>query len=209
MTVGNLLFLLTVLIFLGAMLFVLYALLKHQVHRARNVSLIALLWIAGYLIALLGVSLLTPQVILHPHQEHCFDDMCFSVVSASTRKTLGSPPSQFTTQGTYYLITVQLRNAGRGRAQKPFSPSFVLVDRQGNNYEVVSKAEGIIGQNPVWDQQLPAGTTATKVYVFDLPQTARVRGLIISEGGSGFPLVLVLGDENSWLHQKTLMQLPS
>ncbi|HZR43860.1 MAG TPA: DUF4352 domain-containing protein [Ktedonobacteraceae bacterium] len=209
MTVGDLLFLLTVLIFLGSVFFVLYALLKHQVHLARNVSLIALLWIAGYLIAVLGVSLFTPQAVLRPHQEHCFDDMCFSVVSAVTRKTLGSPPSQFTTQGDYYLITVQLRNAGRGRAQKPSSTSFVLVDEQGNNYEVVSKAEGSIGQNPAWDRQLPAGTTATKVYVFDVPQTAKIRGLIVSEGGGGFPLVLVLGDENSWLHQKTLMLLPS
>jgi hypothetical protein len=209
MTVGDLLFLLTVLIFLGTMLFVLFALLTRQVRRARKISLTALLWMAGYLIALLGVSLLTPQTVLRPHQEHCFDDMCFSVVSASTRKTLGSSPSQFTTQGSYYLITVQLRNAGRGRAQKPSSPSFVLVDQQGNSYEVVSKAEEIIGQNPVWDRPLPAGTAATKIYVFDVPQTAKVRGLIISEGGSGFPLVLVLGDENSLFHQKTLMQLPS
>ncbi len=209
MTIGDLLFLLTVLIFLGTVLFVLYALLKHQVRRARNVFLIALLWMAGYLIALLGVSLLTPQALLRPHQEHCFDDMCFSVVSASMRKTLGSSTAQFTAHGNYYLITVQLHNAGKGRPQKPSSPSFVLVDQQGNSYEVVSKAEEIIGQNPVWDRQLPAGTEATKVYVFDIPQTAKVPGLIISEGGSGFPFVLVLGDENSLFHQKTLMQLPS
>jgi hypothetical protein len=209
MTIGDLLFLFTVLVFLATILFVPYALLRRQFRRARNVSLVALLWITGYLIALLGVSLLTPQAILRPHQEHCFDDMCFSVVSAVTRKALGSPPAQYTAQGNYYLITVQLRNAGRGRAQKPSSPSFVLVDQQGNSYEAVSQAEGVIGQNPVWDQQLPAGTAATKIYVFDVPQTARVRGLIISEGGSGFPLMLVLGDENSLFHQKTLMQLPS
>lgn len=209
MTIGDLLFLLTVLIFLGTILFVPYALLRHQIRRTRNVSLVALLWMAGYLIALLGVSLLTPQAVLRPHQEHCFDDMCFSVVSAATSKTLGSPPVQYTAQGSYYLVMVQLRNAGRGRAQKPSSPSFVLVDQQGNSYEVVSQAEGSIGQNPVWDRQLPAGTTASKVYVFDVPQTASVRGLIISEGGSGFPLMLILGDENSLFHQKTLMQLPS
>lgn len=209
MTIGDLLFLLTVLIFLGTILFVPYTLLRHQMRRARNVSLVALLWMVGYLIALLGVSLFTPQAVLRPHQEHCFDDMCFSVVSAATRKTLGSPPAQYTAQGSYYLVTVQLRNAGRGRAQKPSSPSFVLVDQQGNSYEVVSQAEGSIGQNPVWDRQLPAGTTASKVYVFDVPQTAKVRGLIISEGGSGFPLMLILGDENSLFHQKTLMQLPS
>ena len=209
MTIGDLLFFLTVLIFLGTILFVPFALLKRQVRRARKVSLIALLWMAGYLIALLGASLLTPQTVLPAHQEHCFDDMCFSVVSASTRETLGNSPSQLTTRGSYYLIAVQLRNAGRGRAQKPSSPSFVLVDQQGNSYEVVSKAEEIIGQNPEWDQQLPEGTTATKIYVFDVPQTAKVRGLIISEGGSGFPFVLVLGDENSLFHQKTLMQLPS
>ena len=146
MTIGDLLFFLTVLIFLGTILFVPFALLKRQVRRARKVSLIALLWMAGYLIALLGASLLTPQTVLLAHQEHCFDDMCFSVVSASTRETLGNSPSQLTTRGSYYLIAVQLRNAGRGRAQKPSSPSFVLVDQQGNSYEVVSKAEEIIGQ---------------------------------------------------------------
>jgi hypothetical protein len=209
MTIGDLLFLLTVLIFLGTIFFVPYTLLMHQVRRARNITLIALLWIAGYLIALLGVSLLTPQAVFRPHQEHCFDDMCFSIVSASTSKTLSNSSPPFTAQGNYYLITVQLRNAGRGRPQKPSSPSFVLVDQQGNSYEVLSKAEKIIGQNPVWDRQLPVGTAASKVYVFDIPQTAKVRGLIISEGGSGFPLVLVLGDENSLFHQKTLMQLPS
>lgn len=208
MTIGDLLFLLTVLIFVGAILFVLYTLLKHQIRHARAVSLLALLWIVCYLIAVLGVSLFTPQRILRPREEHCFDDMCFSVVSASTRKTLGSFSSRITAQGSYYLITVQLRNAGRGRAQKPSSPSFVLVDQQGNNYKVISQAEEIIGENPVWDHQLPAGTTDTKVYVFDIAQTAKVRGLIISEGGSGFPLMLILGDENSLFHQKTLMQLP-
>src|SRR5690349_7949757 len=98
MTIGDLLFFLTVLIIVGALVFVPLALLRHRSRPARLVSLLVFFWIAGYLIAVLAVSLLTPQSILRPHQEHCFDDMCFSVVSASVRKTLAASPAQLTAQ---------------------------------------------------------------------------------------------------------------
>lgn len=205
MTLGELLFLISIFgIFVLAIVFFI-ALLRRNQRQARNSLLGILGWLAAYAAVLLGASLLTPQTVLALHQEHCFDEMCFSVTQVATAKTIGNAPRQRITNGIFYIVTVQLRNAALRAPEKPDSPSFVLVDTQGHSYDPSQEAQQAVGQQPSWDSQLQPGEIQPREVVFDVPALLQQPGLLISEGG--WPTRLMIGDENSPFHQKTVVLL--
>lgn len=205
MTLGDLLFLASVLGIFALIIISSIALLKRNRRLARNTLLGILVWLIAYTIALLGVSLLTPQTVLALRHEHCFDEMCFSVTQVTTPKTIGNSPHQLTATGLFYVVTVQLRNAALRAPQKPDSPSFVLVDAQGHSYSPSQAAQQGIEQQPEWNSQLQPGEVQSREIIFDVSAVLRQPGLLIAEGG--WPTPLIIGDENSPFHQKTEIRL--
>ena len=205
MTLGDLLFLASVLGVLALIIVSAIALLRRNRHLARNIFLAILVWLIAYTIALLGASLLTPQTVLALRHEHCFDEMCFSVTQVATAKTIGNAPHRLTATGLFYVVTVQLRNAALRTAQKPDSPSFVLVDAQGHSYSPSQVAQQAIEQQPEWDSQLQPGEMQSREIIFDASAVLQQPGLLITEGG--WPTPLIIGDENSPFHQKTEIRL--
>jgi hypothetical protein len=147
--------------------------------------------------------------VLEPHQERCFDEMCFSVLQAMTQSTVGNREQMQTAQGLYYVVTVQLRNASQRTAQKPDHPAFFLDDGQGGHYPPSQGAQHALGQQPVWDARLQPGETQARTLVFDAPKTFLQQSpqprLGITEGS--WPTPLIIGDENSPWHQVTVIQL--
>ena len=206
---GTLLFLATVVGALGVLIALVYSALT----RRRRLVLLLLIssagWLVVYSVLLVGASLLTPQQVLDSHQERCFDEMCFSVLQATTQSTMGTGEQTQTAQGLYYVVTVQLRNADQRTPQKPDHPAFFLDDGRGSHYLPSQTAQQAVGQQPLWDARLQPGDTQARTLVFYAPatllqQSPRPR-LGITEGS--WPTPLIIDDENSPWHQVTVIQL--
>jgi hypothetical protein len=150
------------------------------------------------------VSFASQPKFLNLDQERCFDEMCYSVKSVTMTHTLG----QFTAQGDYYIITIQLRSAAQRTAQKPSQPDLFIVDSQGNRYSKIVNAgnEFEMGQ-PVtnaqlWDQKIQPGEIVSRIVAFDLPRDIGQPGLVVTEGIGPLSTILI-GDEGSLFHAKT------
>jgi hypothetical protein len=206
---GTLLFLLSVAGAVGVVMALLYSALTRRRRLLRVLLISAAIWLAGYSVLLVGAALLTPQRVLEPLQERCFDEMCFSVLEATTQPTVGAGEQTQTAQGLYYVVTVRLHNASQRTAQKPDHPAFFLDDGRGRHYLPSLAARQAIGQQPVWDAPLQPGETQLRTMVFDAPanlvQQSPLPRLGITEGS--WPTPLIIGDENSPWHQVTEIQL--
>ena len=189
------------------------ALLTRHFRTAWRIGWMMLAWAGVYIAVLLLASFTSRPRLLDFGQEHCFDEMCFSVQSVTTTKTLGTGSNQITANGVYYLVTVQLRNAALRQPQKPSQPAVWVIDAQGRKYtEAVSAAEEQgppFGQSvaflQLWNQRLQPGENQAHILAFDLPADVSQPALVISEGGG--PTYLIIGDENSFFHSKTEFRL--
>jgi hypothetical protein len=206
---GTLLFLTTVVGALGVVIAIVYGAFTRRRRLIRVLLITSAIWLALYIALLVGASLLTPQQVLQAHQERCFDEMCFSVLHATTQSTVGAGEQTQTAQGLYYVVTVQLRNASQRTAQKPDHPAFFLDDGHEHQYQPSQVAQQALGQQPVWDARLQPGETQSRPLVFDAPanllQRSPLPRLGITEGS--WPTPLIIGDENSPWHQVTVIQL--
>ncbi len=206
---GTLLFLVSVVGALSVLVALVYGVFSRRRRLIRVVLISAVVWLVVYSALLVVASLLTPQQVLGAQQERCFDEMCFSVLHATTQSTVGAGEQTQTAQGLYYVVTIQLRNASQRTAQKPDHPAFFLDDGQGRQYQPSQVAQQALGQQPVWDARLQPGETQSRPLVFAAPanllqQSAQPR-LGITEGS--WPTPLIIGDENSPWHQVTVIQL--
>lgn len=206
---GTLLFLVSVVGALGVLIALVYGVFSRQSRLIRVLLISGSVWLVVYSVLLVVASLLTPQQVLESHQERCFDEMCFSVLQATTQSTVGNGEQTQTAQGQFYVVTVQLRNASQRTAQKPDHPAFFLDDGQGRHFPPSQAAQQTLGQQPIWDARLQPGETQSRTLVFDAPanllqQSAQPR-LGIAEGS--WPTPLIIGDENSPWHQVTVIQL--
>jgi len=206
---GTLLFLVSVVGTLGVLIALVYSVFSRQRRLIRILLISAAVWLAAYSVLLVSASLLTPQQVLEAHQERCFDEMCFSVLQATTQSTVGNGEQTQTAQGLYYVVTVQLRNASQRTAQKPDHPAFFLDDGQGYHYQPSQAAQQALGQQPIWDTRLQPGERQSRTLVFDAPanllQQSPQPRLGTTEGS--WPTPLIIGDENSPWHQVTVIQL--
>jgi Domain of unknown function (DUF4352) len=206
---GTLLFLVSVVGALGVLIALVYGMFTRRRRLIRVLLISAAVWLAAYSTLLVCASLLTPQQVLEAQQDRCFDEMCFSVLQATTQSTVGAGEQTQTAQGLYYIVTVQLRNASQRTAQKPDHPAFFLDDGQGHHYLPSQAAQQALGQQSVWDARLQPGERQARTIVFDakanLLHQSPLPRLGITEGS--WPTPLIIGDENSPWHQVTVIQL--
>jgi hypothetical protein len=201
---GILAFFATILALVAGVSMIVISLFTHRPERAWKVGGILLAWIAIYAVVLLLVSFASQPKFLNLGQERCFDEMCYSVKSVTMSHALG----QFTAQGDYYIITIQLRSAAQRTAQKPSQPDLFVVDSQGNRYsEIVNAGNGLdLGQpvttDQLWDQKIQPGEIIVRTVAFDLPSDIGQPGLVVTEG-IGLLSAVIIGDEGSFFHAKT------
>lgn len=178
-----------------------YQLVTKQYRRVWKTARLLGFGLCGYMVALLLVSLTSSPRILEAGQEHCFDDICVSVLQVARRPDHG------------YVVTVQIRNAGRGRTQRPDHLAFRIVDRQERTFhptQVYATPSATTTTdstllNQFWNQPLVVGQPVTHHIGFDLPADAEEPLLISTEGG--WPTMLIIGDENSFFHAQTAFRL--
>jgi hypothetical protein len=178
-----------------------------------------MLVIAGaYLAAILIFSLASHEKVLARGEEKHFCEidchLAYSVVDTRQTKTLGNPPT--IARGTYTVVTIKTRfdettiSSLRGDGLLyPNSRVVTLVDEHGIKYAPASNDQRALaagqGDGKPLSTPLRPGESYTTVIVFDLPADARASTLLINEGE--WVTHLVIGHENSPLHQQTKFQL--
>jgi hypothetical protein len=170
--------LLLILAVLGTVVLLIAALvaaLRRRTHSAMRRGAAAVVLVGTYAIALIAVGVASRAHTLSDGEWKCFDDWCLAVASA-------------TPAADGREVTLLVRNAGRGHAQRPDAPQAYLDP----------------GRRPLaiagLDQRLDPGQTATLHVLVPRSDTASGSGtrLIIIEGG--WPSHVVIGDENSPWH---------
>lgn len=187
---------------------ILIAILRRHPRQAWKIARLCLGWVAVYAVILVLVALTSRPVIIPLGQERCFDEMCYSVQAVSNTPTLSTPSGSLAAQGEFLLITVQLRSAARRTAQRPSEPALFLLDADGQRQtRILDAGSGQpVTARQVWDQAVKPGETILRRIAFDLPVGARAPYLVMSEG-LGAISVLVIGDENSPFHARTVFAL--
>lgn len=169
------------------------------VRRERRRAVRGLAWIAGvwvvYMGVLLTVSLRQRQRVVAFGQPQCFDEMCFTVVGVSEIEGLPA-------QDGRRLVRVTVRIANRGH--KPESEDLIqayLIDREGRLW---GESPGLSGVRLT--TRVPAGQSVLSEPVFAVSEDATGLKLVFTRGHRQ-PGVLVIGDSDSLLHQRTVVPL--
>jgi hypothetical protein len=160
----------------------------------RGVAWLVGVWVV-YLFVLVAVSLGQRQRVVAMGEPQCFDEMCFTVTGVE------EVPGFLIRDGRR-LVRVSVRVANRGR--KPQSERLIgayLVDAQGRRWQ---ESPGVNGVGLT--ARVVGGESVVSEPVFKVAADATGLGLVFTYGRRQ-PGVLVIGDSDSWLHRRTVVEL--
>lgn len=209
MTFTDLVFILAVLACLFTLLALCYFLLRRQWTRVRRTLLALGSFLVIYAIVLVSVALLSPQHVYAMHQNRCFDDWCISAEQVTQQATMGASSTAVSAHGMYYVVTVRVSSKARGITQRALDARLYLLDAQGQRYDpdpTAQRALDAAGQSgqPL-NSSLTPGSSFTHTVAFDLPKNSSQLALGVTHGL--FPGVIIIGDEQSFLHKPTTFKL--
>jgi hypothetical protein len=158
-------------------------------------------WLVGvwvvYLGVLLGVSLLQKQKVMAIGEAQCFDDMCFTVLRVEE-------VPRFMARDEWRLVRVSIRVTNRGRsARSERLIKTYLVDGQGRRWKESSGVNGI-----GLTTRVAGGDSVVSEPVFQVAPDATGLELVLTRGWRQ-PGVLVMGDSDSLMHRRTVVNLGS
>jgi hypothetical protein len=211
MSIFDLLF---ILVFLATVAVLAAALIALLLRRGRAAGRLLAGWAAFillYLGAVAAVSLASPQRVVAMGEKRCFDDWCVAVEDVVRVSELGAGEQSVTANGVFYVVTLQLSNRARGRAQRASSAAIHLLDGQGRVFDLSALGQAAYeaqhGAAAPLTTSMPVGGSFTTVQVFDLPLDAREVGLTVEHPVGFSPGWFIIGDESSLLHKPTIVPL--
>jgi hypothetical protein len=144
---------------------------------------------------LIGVSLGQKQRVLAAGQPQCFDEMCFTVAGVEEVKG-------FLVRDGRRLVRVTVRVTNRGRSARSDGLIRVyLTDAQGRRWEESAGVNGV-----GLSTRVAGGDSVMSEPVFKVAGDATGLRLVLTHGWKQ-PGVLVIGDSDSMLHRKTVVEL--
>lgn len=192
----------------------------HKLHLVFRMLLGTLIWLAAYLALLVGASLTSRERVLGWHKQKRFCGLYLdchlaaSVENVSQARAIGSPPNLLEAVGTFYTVTLKISSDAKRATLHFRHPSAIVIDRDGKEYSRSLEAERILelsrGRTVPFEQPVaPQAGYFTKDLVFDLPADVQAPTLLLSAGHWSEQLIelAIIGDEDSWLHSKTLFRL--
>jgi Domain of unknown function (DUF4352) len=209
MTVFDLVFLLAIVGCVLALVALGSFLLRRHWRSARRVALALGSFLALYAGVLLSVSLFSPQHTLAMHQDRCFDDWCLSVERVVQQPSVGALPMIVAARGEFSLVTVRVSSRAKAITQRAPDVQVFLLDGSHQRYEPSPSGQQALdaiggGGQPLSSELAPGGSF-TRTIVFDLPKGSSHLALVVTHGL--FPDLLVIGSEQSFLHQPTIIEL--
>jgi hypothetical protein len=156
-------------------------------------------WLVGvwvvYACVLLGVSLKQRQRVVAIGEPQCFGEMCFSVARVEE-----VPGYLLRDEQMLLRVVVQVANRG-GSAKSDGSIQAYLVDAQGRRWD---ESRGVNGVR--LNAKVGGGQTIVSEPVFKIARDATGLRLVFTHGDKQ-PGVLVIGDSDSLLHRRTVVDL--
>jgi hypothetical protein len=160
----------------------------------RGVAWLVGVWVV-YLCVLVGVSLGRRQKVVAMGEPQCFDEMCFAVTGVE------EVPGFLIRDGRRLVrVSVRLTNQGRKTQSEGLIWAY-LVDAQGRRWE---ESPGVNGVGLT--TKVVGGESVVSEPVFKVAADATGLGLVLTHG-RWQPGVLVIGDSDSWLHRRTVVNL--
>ena len=209
MAIGDLVLILAVLGSLCTLGVLFVFLVRRQWRQARDTAVLLLSSVALYGAILVSVALVSPQRVLSMHQNHCFDDWCLSVERVIQQPTVGVVSTMVQAHGLFYLVTVRVSSQAKAISQRALDVQIYLLDATNQRYN--SSRAGQQALDATGNGGLPLSSTLSpgasflRTIVFDVPPRASHLALVVTHGL--FPDLLVIGSEQSVLHQPTLILL--
>jgi len=172
------------------------SLVRREHRKAMRHSLwIVAVWVV-YMAILLWTSLRQPQKVVALGQDRCFDEMCFAVTGVQEL------PGYLIQDGSRLIrVSVRISNHGKEKMQREELIQAYLIDKQGRRWEESTAVSGV-----QLTAKVAAGDSVMSQPVFKVAGDATGLGLIFTRGQRQ-PGVLVLGDSDSLLHQRTVVWL--
>jgi hypothetical protein len=160
----------------------------------RGIAWLVVVWVV-YLCVLVGVSLGQRQRVVAIGEPQCFDEMCFTVTGVE------EVPGFLIRDGRRLVrVSVRVTNKGR-KAQSEGLIWAYLVDAQGRLWEESAGVNGV-GRTA----RVAGGGSVVSEPVFKVARDATGLKLVFTHGRRQ-PGVLVIGDSDSLLHKKTVVDL--
>ncbi len=192
--------------------------LKSGLHRRVRVVATTLLAAAfGYVSLVAAVSMSSQERVLPMGVAKRFCGFYLdchamvSVVDVEFAETLGMGPQAATASGTFYVITLERSSDARGVPIGLSRPVAEIVDADGQRYapsppgmRALETTDGV--QPPLGTPVLEGSPYRVKL-VFDLPEGVASPRLRIHESDwlARLSEMFLIGDEDSFLHKKTLL----
>ncbi|MDP9174339.1 MAG: hypothetical protein M3O30_10805 [Planctomycetota bacterium] len=179
--------------------------------RRQNAKWILLI-LGGYLtlyaVALVATSIFSAQRQVPMGEQQRFDDWCLCVENVVYENDQSTTRPE--NDGIVAVVTVEVSNRGRGRAQSEPGTFLYVVDDQGRTYwqsvQAQEEYERIHETSPLITSMISAGKSIVCKQVFELPCDARHPEVII--GRPFGPGAFVIGDSDSFFHKKSVVPLP-
>jgi len=204
-------------------LIAIYGLVKGRRKAVKKSVLAGAIVAGGYLVLLLGASVVSDEKVLAMGQQKYFCEIdcheAYSIVGARTAKTIGEAEDQRTAAGTFYIVTVKVwfdedTISSRRAKDMPLYPNprmALLIDQHGQEYESSPAAQRALeraeGKATIeFTQPLKPGESYTRELVFDVPGDVANPRLYVTLAG-GIPGPLLIGHERSPLHKRILFDL--
>ena len=211
MTIGDLVLILAVVGSVCSLGVLVVLLVRRRWGRARDTAVLLLSGILLYGVVLVSVALLSPQRVLFMQQNRCFDDWCLAVERVIQQPTIGVGSDSVQAQGTFYLVTVRVSSQAKAVNQRALDVEVYLLDAANQRVDPSGAGQQAFdatgkGGLPL-SSELAPGESFLRTIVFDVPSNASHLALVVTHGQ--FPDLFVIGSEQSFLHQPTLMLLQS
>jgi len=184
----------------------LYLLIRRRFLSAGKAVSRLLLFIAVYMLVLLGFSIVEPQKQVPVGIPQCFDDWCITIQQATRQDVIGATRAS----GTFWIVTVSVSSRAKGRPQREADVRVYLTDDRGRRFDVspagqrALEGQGLAGL-PLTSAVAPSSSFQSRL-AFDVPKEVRHLNLV-KTSWTWFPFRLIIGDPQSWLHRPTVVPL--
>ena len=132
-----------------------------------------------------------------------------TVVDAQSRSSVGARRAS----GSYRVITLRVSSNAVRVTLQPERLRVMLLGANGTRYarDLAAERELAGGRDVALERAIEAGGAYDVTVVFDVPDDVRADWIHVAEGRGPDMIVegILIGDEDSFLHRKTLLALPT
>lgn len=164
-------------------------------------------YLALYAIALILTSLLTPRRVYPPGERRCWDDWCATAVSATRADSSATSSCPVNPDKRVWLVQIEVSSVAKRVRQSAPDARAELENSQGARYSPCgSPVSQRAAPAHALSDFLNAGDSFSVLLPFQLPADRQPAGIVMHHG-DGFPGIVIIHGDASFLHARDLQQV--